>query len=75
MWKLEIERANNGYILKGQFGDNLEVTSIIINEPNTEFGELEAMRDLLLEIKEYFGVYRKKYAKRNVIVDIEKMEV
>ena len=45
MWKLEIERVNNGYILKGLFENNEEITSSVINELDTEFGELEKIVD------------------------------
>jgi len=71
MWKLEIERVENGYILKGKFNGAEEETSVVVAEGENEFSDLESMRDLLYQIKEYFGVYYSKHSKRNIVINQE----
>ena len=54
-WKLEIRKIDNGYVLKGKFGDSDLITEQNIEEKDGEFGGLESMEDLLYEVMEYFG--------------------
>ncbi len=70
-WELEIKKADNGYILKGRFGDSEQVSYRIIEEEDDEDGELKAMEKLLYEVKEYFGVYYSKHNKKNLIIEIK----
>ena len=69
-WKLEIVRGDNGFILKGRFGDSELITKHVIEEKDEEFGELEAMQNLLWEVMEYFGCYYSKHQKKNLTIEI-----
>lgn len=66
-WKLEIKAVNNGFVLRGRFHDNETISEEIVKEED----KLEEMRNLLYEIKEYFGVYNSKHNKRNLFIKIE----
>lgn len=70
-WKLEIKRVNNGYVLKGKFGDNEIVSTYLVEEKDEENSELEAMKQLLWEVKEYFAVCYSKHNKKNLIIEIK----
>jgi len=41
-WKLEIKKVNNGYILKGRFGDSEIISEQVIESNNIDSPELEA---------------------------------
>jgi len=69
MWKLEIKKVINGYILKGKFGDSDIVEEVLIEEKENE---LFAMQELLYQIKEYFACYYSKHNKENLIIKVEK---
>jgi len=70
-WKLEIKRVSNGYILSGRFGDSDVKTDLLIEELEEEDSELKAMKNLLWEITNYFGIYYSKHNKKNLIIQIE----
>jgi len=80
-WKLEIKKVNNGYILKGKFGDSDMITEEVIEENqdnsiyNTDRGysqtDLSAMMNVLSEVMNYFAVYHSKHNQRNLVIDIE----
>lgn len=71
-WKLIITKSSNGYILEGKFNNSDIVTKFVIEEEDTELGELEAMEKLLYEIKDYFGIYFSKHNKKNIVIKIIK---
>lgn len=66
-WKLIIKRVDNGYILKGKFGDTDLVTEVVIPD---HLDELEGMKNLLYEVMEYFGVFYGKHNKKNIVIEI-----
>jgi hypothetical protein len=72
--ELDIERVSNGYVIT-EWDENDEGEQIdrqtVIEEPDTETGELEAMQNLLWFIMEVFGVYYSKHNKRNLVVEIQ----
>jgi len=70
MHKLTIEASSNGYILTGKFNDSEIVSKVVIETPDTENGELESMKQLLWEIREYFGVYYSKHNENNLEIEI-----
>lgn len=80
-WKLEISKADNGYILKGKFNDSDIETQVIIeekegavyddNKDSAQFHDLSAMEELLYNVKNYFAIYYSKHNKRNLIIKIE----
>jgi len=69
-YKLEIKRINNGYILKGKLSDDEFEIEKVIQESNLVDNELNAMRSLLFEVKEYFGIYYNKHNKKNIEIYI-----
>jgi len=70
MSKLKIERVSNGYILTGQFGDSEIISKELIEDENP-MEELTTMKELLLEVKAYFGIYYSKHNEENLIVEIK----
>jgi len=70
MHKLTIESSSNGYILTGKFGSSEITSKVVIETPDTENGDLESMKQLLWEIKEYFGVYYSKHNENNLEIEI-----
>ena len=71
-WNLVVEKTNNGFLLKGRHGDTDIDSTMIIEEPENEDGELKTMERVLYEVKEYFGVFYSKHNKENIIIKIEK---
>jgi len=71
-YKLEIKKVNNGFILKGRFDDSEEIDERVIEESDLVDNELEVMRNLLFEVKEYFGVYYSKHNVKNLTIDVIK---
>ena len=73
-WDLHIEEVSNGYIARyvDQYEDGGKfIQTVVFEAPEEKGGELEAMRNLLLFVKEHFGVFYKKHDKQNIIIDIE----
>jgi len=72
MWNIRIKKVSNGYQIWIPAEDMEHIpTEMVIEIPDTEFGELEAMRTLLYEIMEYFGVIGSKHDKKRLVVNIE----
>lgn len=72
-WKLEIRRANNGYILKGRFGDSEIISEEIIELDEKDINiDIHTMQKVLWTVMEYFGVYYSKHSKKNLVINIEK---
>ena len=73
-WDLHIEKVSNGYIARyvDQYEDGGKfIQTVVFEAPEEKGGELEAMRNLLLFVKEHFGVFYNKHDKQNIIIDIE----
>jgi hypothetical protein len=69
MNKLEITQCINGYRVNWTEDDVSQ--EVVCEEPETENGELEAMRNLLYVIKEYFGVFYSKHNENNLCIEIK----
>jgi hypothetical protein len=73
-WDLHIEKVSNGYVARCvdqyEYGGKF-IRTIVFEAPEEKGGELEAMRNLLLFVKEHFGVFYNKHDKQNIIIDIE----
>jgi len=74
-WKLEIKRVSNGYILSGKFGDSDVKTDLLIEELEEEDSELKAMKKLLWEITNYFGIFWSKHNKKNLNIEITENKI
>ena len=81
LWKLEIRRVDNGYILKGKFHDSDLIQEVAIeekdgdiydNEMNMTAKNLTAMKDVLFEVMNYFAVYYDEYNTNNIYIEIKK---
>jgi len=70
-WHLVITKVNNGYILRGKFGNSEEITERVIEIADTNGDELCAMQNVLYEVMEYFAVYKSKHNKKNLCVEIK----
>lgn len=76
-WSMNISKAENGYICEWyeEIEDNhLTKKQYVIEELECEYCELQAMRDLLYFIKEYFGLYHSKHDKFNLYVEVKEEE-
>ena len=71
-WKLEITKVENGFTVK-KFCEELDREQIeVYEEKEMEINsELECMKNLLWDIKEYFGVNHSKHNKVNLNINIE----
>ena len=67
MWECELARVDNGYVLKYW---EIGLHRIVFEEPDTETGELEAIKALLQATAEYFGVTHSKHNKHNLEIRI-----
>ena len=72
MWKLEINREDNGYTLNGKFRDSDIVSTMVIEETNDE---LEVHEKLLWNIMEYFAFSGSKHDDERIRVVREKQEI
>jgi hypothetical protein len=68
--KIEINTAQNGFIII--LYDEDIPRNIVVEEPETEKGELEVMKNLLWIIKEELGIYYSKHNKYNLDIIIKK---
>ena len=73
-WMLTIERSNNGYVLSTNFDNDEEISHKVIEEEENQDSELESAQRLLWEVKEFFGIYHNKHAKKNLYVEIKETE-
>lgn len=71
--KIEVSRADNGYILKYR-NDNGAISVDVVEEEDSQFGELEACRQMLLIVKEYFGIYYSDHNEINLNIEVKKNE-
>lgn len=72
-WELNIEKVSNGYVLTGKFGDSEIIEKKVITlEENLEIknAKLEAIRQVMWEVQEFFGVYNSKHDKYNLDIKI-----
>jgi hypothetical protein len=74
-WKLEIKKVNNGYILKGKFENSDIVTERVFEENYLDHPKLEAMKTILYEIMEYFGIYNSKHNTHDLKIEIKKKKI
>lgn len=70
-WDLIITKVNNGYVLKGQFGNSEEITEQVIEIGDTDGDELCAMQNVLFEVMDYFAVYNSKHNNKNLHIEIK----
>ena len=73
-WKIEAEKVSNGFVAsfweepdEGRYVKQ----SMVFEEPETESGELEAMKNLLWFIKDHFGLNWSKHNKQNLNIEIQ----
>ena len=71
-WKLEIKKVDNGYVLKGRFNNSDNITERVFEENYLDHPKLEAMRTILYEVMEYFGIYNNKHNSYNLKIEIKK---
>jgi hypothetical protein len=74
-WDLHIDKVSNGFVAR--FVDEYEdgsgkyIRTVVFEAPEEENRDLIAMRNLLLYVKDHFGVYYSKHEKENLIIEIE----
>lgn len=75
-WEIKIRKAVNGFVVEHESEGEIEgkVETVIEEDENDEFGELETMKNLLYFIKEHFGCYYSKHNKKNVNIEIEEQD-
>ena len=76
-WKCEITKVDNGYTLthKEEIDDHVYKTvTRVINEDDSQYGDLEAMKELMYEIQDYFAVVYNKHAKKNLYIEVRDEE-
>ena len=74
MWKLTIERVENGFVLEGDFKQDGGSYHMVFEEYDNEFGEIEAMQKVLFEVIEYFGLVGSKHDKKRIKVVIDEQD-
>lgn len=74
-WDLRITKGDNGYRVNWleEIEDEILVREMVFEIPDTENGEMEAMKSLLWFVKKYFGVFFSKHNKQNLVIEIEEM--
>jgi hypothetical protein len=73
-WEIKIRKVNNGYICSWEEEsenqeDYFKKEQKVFEEIDDD--ELKNMREMLLFIKEYFGINYSKHNKKNLVVEIE----
>ena len=71
-WEMKIKKVENGYIceIPEELAEG-ENTIKLYQETDKENSELETMKELLYDIKEYFGIFNSKHKKFNLNIYIE----
>ena len=74
-WEMKITKVQNGYklLIPKEDEDHID-TEIVIEEPATEFGELESGQRMLWEIMEHFALLGSKHDKKRLIIDIREQK-
>ena len=72
-WSIDIKRVEGGFILDRFEGEDL--IQSVVGEPDTDTGSLEAMRDVLYLVVEYFGLQGSKHDKHRIKIEIEEQEI
>lgn len=72
---LRITKGDNGYRVNWleEIEDEILVREMVFEIPDTENGEMEAMKSLLWFIKEHFGVIFSKHNNQNLVIEIQDM--
>jgi len=78
-WQVKITRADNGYVMEWEEESESEEGKLIkhqlvISEEDGEDNELKSMKQLLIEIKGFFGVNYSKHNKKNLVINIEEKD-
>ena len=77
-WKLVITRVDNGYTLRGIFGENEEETTVVIEDGDdwnaVQVVNWNSAESLLWEVMEYFGLGGSKHDKYRIRIEREKQE-
>ena len=69
-WTLIITHADNGFVLKGRFGNSETSSGMVVEEDEDADGELECVQRMLVAVKEYFGCYYSKHNKKNIVIEV-----
>ena len=69
-WYLKITRVNNGYILEGP-NDHGVITESVIQEPETEHGEIDGGISMLWEVLEFFGLAGSRHDEKRIRIVTE----
>jgi len=69
-WNINIEKVNNGYLVKHTDELNNAVLKKIVFEDG--HNEKEGMKNLLYFIMEYFGIYNNKHDSERLDINIVK---
>jgi hypothetical protein len=78
---ISIKRVENGFIVEWQEkeDDDCFVSRKFIfedkNSTENDDGEIEALQEALLEVKEQLGYFNSKHKKKNLIIKIEEQEI
>ena len=63
-WKLVISKEDNGYILKGRFGDTDIESKVVIEDKDNN--ELDSGETLLWQVIEYFNIGGSRHDKERL---------
>ena len=65
-WRLEIEKADNGYILRGEFGCSERISEMVVEECDED--SLGAIEAVLHEVLDYFGMRGSKHDEERILI-------
>ena len=72
VWKLTIEKVNNGFYCYSGYDDTGEgETKFVIEQSEDAVDEVDMAKSLLYSILEYFSLRGSKHDKRRVKIDVE----
>ncbi len=73
-WNINVSKCDNGYLCTWK-EDGIKHSQVFeTKEDNSDKDEIITMKELLLFIKEHFGVYYSKHNKLNLEIDIKENE-
>ena len=75
MWKAEIERLENGFVVQfPNYTDNEGQEynlKLVFEDDEEEFGRVESLGRVLWELVEYFGLLGSRYDKKRIRIELE----
>jgi hypothetical protein len=74
VWETKVKKVSNGYFIINKTSDTVTRLAVAEKPIDSRRAELEAFLEMVLELKDFFGVYNSKHEKLNLKLEIVETE-